>query len=84
MAHPGKSDKAESDFATEREILYKILFDMRNDLNDLKDLTRKVMQSGVSKDFEQENASLITKVYEDRPVTRTRKAHPENGLRERA
>jgi transcriptional regulator with PAS, ATPase and Fis domain len=69
MAHPGKSDKAENDFATEREILYKILFDMRNDLNDLKDLTRKVMQSGVSKDFEQENASLITKVYEDRPVT---------------
>lgn len=54
-----------SDFSTEREILYKILFDMRSDLNDLKDLTKKLMDSGLDKDFQQENASLITKVYED-------------------
>ena len=31
--------KEQSDFASEREILYKVLFDMKSDLNDLKKLT---------------------------------------------
>ena len=31
-------DKNQSDFSTEREILYKVLFDMKSDLNDLKKL----------------------------------------------
>ena len=30
----GNSSK--SDFSTERDIMYKVLFDMRNDINDLK------------------------------------------------
>ena len=34
-----KDKKSESDFSTEREILYKVLFDMKSDLNDLKKLT---------------------------------------------
>jgi len=38
--------KGETDFASEREILYKVLFDMRNDLNDLKQLTFKLIQEG--------------------------------------
>ena len=32
-------NKSESDFSSEREILYKILFDMKRDLNELKKLT---------------------------------------------
>ena len=32
-------EKESGDFASEREILYKVLFDMKNDLNDLKKLT---------------------------------------------
>ncbi|MFM1807823.1 MAG: hypothetical protein RLZZ242_548 [Bacteroidota bacterium] len=35
----GSTKKDESDFSTEREILYKILFDMRADINELKKLT---------------------------------------------
>ena len=31
--------KDSSDFSNEREILYKILFDMKKDLNDLKEIT---------------------------------------------
>jgi len=31
-----KDKKAENDFSTEREILYKVLFDMKSDLHDLK------------------------------------------------
>ena len=62
----GARPSSGSDFASEREILYKILFDMRSDLNDLKELTRKLMQSGGgSKEFEEEHAHLITRVYDD-------------------
>ncbi len=35
-------------FATEREILYKILFDMRNDMNELKKLVHENLQKGPS------------------------------------
>src|SRR5690554_2284289 len=38
--------KSESDFSSEREIMYKILFDMKSDLNDLKKLTLELMQNG--------------------------------------
>jgi transcriptional regulator with PAS, ATPase and Fis domain len=57
------STKSESDFSTEREILYKILFDMKSDLNDLKKLTLELMQSGNNKKVQQENQTLIKKIY---------------------
>lgn len=57
-----KDKKAESDFSTEREILYKVLFDMRNDLNDLKKLTLEILQNGASK-AQETNATLIQKIY---------------------
>ncbi|MBL6663192.1 MAG: sigma-54-dependent Fis family transcriptional regulator [Flavobacteriales bacterium] len=37
-----KNEKAENDIS-EREILYKVLFDMKNDLNDLKRVTKELM-----------------------------------------
>jgi len=47
----------EKTFATEREILYKILFDMKNDLNNLKKLVHEIIDKGDSfshiKDAEQ-------------------------------
>ncbi|WBL25205.1 sigma 54-interacting transcriptional regulator [Zunongwangia sp. HGR-M22] len=55
--------KKESDFSNEREILYKVLFDMKNDLNDLKKLTLKLMQEGNSKEVRDENEGLIQKIY---------------------
>ena len=55
--------KAESDFASEREILYKVLFDMRNDLNDLKQLTFKLIQEGNTSKVQEENQTLIHKIY---------------------
>src|SRR5436190_2206164 len=57
-----KDKKSESDFSTEREILYKVLFDMKNDLNDLKKLTLELMKNGSSK-VQETNASLINKIY---------------------
>jgi len=58
-----KNTKSESDFSSEREILYKVLFDMKADLNDLKKLTMELMKSGNTKDVQKTNESLIDKIY---------------------
>ncbi|MDP2160221.1 MAG: sigma 54-interacting transcriptional regulator [Flavobacterium sp.] len=57
-----KDKKAENDFSSEREILYKVLFDMKSDLNDLKKLTLELMQNGSSK-VQETNKNLIQKLY---------------------
>ncbi len=57
--------KSKSDFSNEREILYKVLFDMKRDLNDLKKLTMELMQSGNSQDVQKNNESLIRKIYRE-------------------
>lgn len=54
------SQKEQSDFASEREILYKVLFDMKSDLNDLKKLTLELMNQDISKE---EKEGLIQKIY---------------------
>lgn len=54
--------KSESDFSNEREILYKVLFDMKSDLNDLKKLTLELIQNGSSK-VQEANKGLIQKIY---------------------
>lgn len=53
--------KSDSDFATERDILYKVLFDMKSDLNDLKKLTLELIKNGAK--VQDINPSLIQKVY---------------------
>ena len=57
------SDK--NDFSTERDIMYKILFDMRNDINDLKKLTLDLMQNGNSEQVQADNRHLIQKIYNE-------------------
>ena len=57
-----KDKKSENDFSNEREILYKVLFDMKSDLNDLKKLTLELMQNGSSK-VQEANKNLIQKIY---------------------
>jgi len=58
----GKQEK-ESDFSNEREILYKVLFDMKGDLNDLKKLTLKLLNNNDSEKVQEENEHLIRKIY---------------------
>lgn len=57
-----KDKKAESDFSNEREILYKVLFDMKSDLSDLKKLTLDLIKNGTS-NIQEANKSLIQKIY---------------------
>lgn len=54
----------EKTFSSEREILYKILFDMKKDMNDLKKLVLDMLQNGAqSFDFQGDQAHLIQKLY---------------------
>ncbi|NJW53609.1 sigma-54 interaction domain-containing protein [Salinimicrobium oceani] len=55
--------KKDSDFSNEREILYKVLFDMKSDLHDLKKLTLELMENDSHKNVREENESLIQKIY---------------------
>ncbi len=55
-----KNKKSQSDFSSEREILYKVLFDMKNDLNELKKITMKLMNSDISKE---EKEGLIQQIH---------------------
>ncbi|MEL6975078.1 MAG: helix-turn-helix domain-containing protein, partial [Bacteroidota bacterium] len=55
--------KKEGDFSSEREILYKVLFDMKGDLNDLKKLTLELLNNNDTSKVQEENQNLIQKIY---------------------
>ena len=57
------SKKSEGDFSSEREILYKVLFDMKGDLNDLKKLTLELLKNNDTDKVQEENENLIRKIY---------------------
>jgi|TARA_B100001094_G_scaffold241521_1_gene237387 transcriptional regulator with PAS, ATPase and Fis domain len=56
--------KDSSDFSNEREILYKILFDMKKDLNDLKKITKHLNNNEKNIDFKNEESKELEKLYE--------------------
>jgi transcriptional regulator with PAS, ATPase and Fis domain len=56
-------DKSQMDFANEREIFYKIMLDMRSDINDLKKLTLDLMQNNGK--VQENNEHLIRRIYDD-------------------
>ncbi|MEE9349095.1 MAG: sigma-54 dependent transcriptional regulator [Flavobacteriaceae bacterium] len=49
-------------FANEREIFYKIMLDMRSDINDLKKLTLDLMQN--NGELNDDNKHLVRKIYD--------------------
>ncbi len=58
--------KSESDFSNEREIMYKILFDMKNDINDLKKVTYDMLHNGNTAKVHEENKHIIQKILKDK------------------
>jgi transcriptional regulator with PAS, ATPase and Fis domain len=58
--------KKETDFSNERDIMYKILFDMRNDINDLKKLTLDLIKNGNLEEVQEEHQQLIKKMFENK------------------
>ncbi|WP_209388688.1 sigma-54-dependent Fis family transcriptional regulator [Chryseobacterium sp. RR2-3-20] len=53
----------QNDFGSEREIMYKILFDMRNDINDLKSLTSELIKNRGNSDLSNQEKNLISRIY---------------------
>jgi len=58
---PNKNKKG--DFSSEREILYKVLFDMKSDITDLKKLTLEILNEESSEIIQKKNQNLINKIY---------------------
>ncbi len=58
----GKSS-SENSFSNEREILYKVLFDMKKDMGDLKKLVLEMIQHDGAINVKGEHAQIIKKLY---------------------
>ncbi len=66
----------EQTFNSEREILYKVLFDMKNDMNDLKRLVHDLMDKGVDNvPMSEDHARILKTLHDDTDI-----AYTENGL----
>src|SRR5690606_5283378 len=57
-------DKAKEDFS-ERDLLYKVLFDMKKDMVDLKKLVVELIQNGVNSGTFEQNSPYINQLYDD-------------------
>ena len=87
----GNHDTSESSFASEREILYKILFDMKKDMNDLKQLVYGMIEKEdlaapstlpptslvIRHQYEQPKTELTSK-----PVINHPAVHPEEQIQD--
>ncbi|HLQ99103.1 MAG TPA: sigma-54 dependent transcriptional regulator [Sphingobacterium sp.] len=50
---------------SERDILYKVLFDMKREMSDLKKLVVELIQKGVNSNTFEDNTSYINQLYQD-------------------
>ena len=73
----------EKSFSSEREILYKILFDMKSDMNDLKKLVFDLIQTGEADvNFHETNSKAIKNLFsesgsEDNVITDNETSHDD-------
>ena len=56
---------SDGNYANEREILYKVLFDMKRDMTDLKKLVLDLVQSDGDINFQGEHAQIIRNLYDE-------------------
>jgi len=57
----------EKSFSSEREILYKILFDMKSDMNDLKKLVFDLIRKGeIDLSFHESNSGIIKNLFREK------------------
>ena len=68
-------NKSENDFSSEREILYKILFDMKRDLNELKKLTNNLKKASTSdREIQDEIENFMSQKFNDIDNSKTEKS----------
>ncbi len=62
-------DISPSEGLNEREILYKVLFEMKRDIIDLKKIIIQMLQnSNIKSSIQEEDATLIKKLYDDHDI----------------
>ncbi|MGY8931636.1 MAG: sigma-54 interaction domain-containing protein [Flavobacteriales bacterium] len=61
--NPNKED------LSEREILYKVLFDMKNDLTELKKITYDIIKDNNSNSLENSNSTIFKEIKEDQDTS---------------
>ena len=66
-------------FSSEREILYKILFDMKSDMNDLKKLVYDLIRRGeIDVSFQETNSKVIENLFRDADSTENQSQDSDN------
>jgi len=73
------SKKEEASYASEREILYKVLFDMKRDMNDLKKLVLDLMENKESP-ISGDQARIIQNLYDDGEANLPQREHASKPL----
>ena len=63
------NEKSEESSVTDRELLYKVLFDMKKDMTDLKKLVVEVIKNGGDIDLSGDNAQIVQKLYSDEALS---------------
>ncbi|WP_070138556.1 sigma-54 interaction domain-containing protein [Crocinitomix algicola] len=67
-----KQDKNNGDFS-ERDLLYKVLFDMKNDLSELKKMVINMLKTGTDEMSSAEKNEMIAKLYDTNSTASTAK-----------
>lgn len=60
---PAIVDSKSDDVVTDRDLIYKFLFDMKSDLNDLKKLVAELLASGSDVNLNSQQKDMLNKVY---------------------
>lgn len=76
-----RNSTSDDAFNSEREILYKVLFDMKRDMNDLKKLVGEIIQKGeMPSELQHDNAQIIKNLYGESDDLHTGRDEMKSGL----
>lgn len=72
---PMRIDKNRKEDFSERDILYKVLFDMKKDMVELKKLVVDIIQNGANQDVYTSNEQAVNQLYRDVELPQTNGEH---------
>jgi len=76
-----KEESGKNSYASEREILFKLLFDMKNDMNELKKLIHDIIENGKIDDYNlsDKHLQIINKFVADESILSQPPAYTQTG-----
>mgnify|MGYP002738628242 FL=1 len=78
---PSQGETGGKTFANEREILYQVLFDMKRDLNDLKQVVRDIIEKGADVESSTQADALLQEVPTEEDLYRLPVKYSEEFLK---